>query len=113
MSKAKALINPSALESLSLVVLEGCAAEVPILVNLDSPVLAEYANKWPSILGYRGETEFLEKLLEIISTDWSDPSHRNQLSEVKQWAISTYSWGAVLEKYDKIQKEVASQEAYS
>jgi glycosyltransferase involved in cell wall biosynthesis len=98
LENAACLVNPSPLESLSMVVLEALAAGIPILVNGRCDVLRAYADTLPSVFAYFDGPGFAEQLAKISSIDWQRQS-KSCLEESRQWVFEHYDWSRVLEAY--------------
>jgi glycosyltransferase involved in cell wall biosynthesis len=98
-ANAACVINPSSLESLSLIVVEAMALEVPVLVNAASAALAYYTRTTRTVFGYRDEKGFIDQLAGILGRDWRDASHSKALAESRQWVIENYSWEKILDEY--------------
>lgn len=96
MQSSQCVVNPSGLESLSLLVLEAIACGVPVLVNAQCEVLDYYTKVCPSVFGFRGEEEFVAALRHILATDWTTPKNKAALEESRRWLENHYSWGAVI-----------------
>jgi glycosyltransferase involved in cell wall biosynthesis len=99
---ASCLVNPSSLESLSLIVLEAMALEVPVLVNTASPTLEYYTQATRTVYGYHDEDSFSKQLDYILRQDWRDATHSRDLEESRRWVIDNYSWEKVLGEYERI-----------
>jgi glycosyltransferase involved in cell wall biosynthesis len=104
--EAACVINPSPLESLSLIVLEAIDREKPVLVNKECSVLNDYVQTCDSVSGYLREDEFIHQLEAIMITDWQQPSQQLKLTQAKKWAHGFYSWEHIFEVY----KNVTSQQ---
>lgn len=98
---AKCVVNPSPLESLSLLVLEAIVRERPVLVNKQCEVLRDYIQTCKSVLAYDVEEEFSAQLDLILRTDWSETIPSKKLHDAKQWAEAQYSWDKVLREYER------------
>ena len=100
MANAKGLVNPSAMESLSIIVIEAMYLEIPVLVNGESPVLEEYASLNPSVFSYFNSNQFKSHLKAIDSSKWSESTTKDLL-ESKLWAKEHFSWDKILPIYQK------------
>ena len=95
MAGAKAVICPSAYESLSIVLLEAFALGTPGLVTARSAVLEDHCRRSNAGLFYRDPDEFAEALDLLV---------RGRLREVlaengRTYVREHYAWPAVLAKY--------------
>jgi glycosyltransferase involved in cell wall biosynthesis len=97
---AAALVNPSPMESLSLVVLEALTFGVPVLVDAHSDVLRDYAARLPSVFGYSGSEDFQRELDRILMLDWKGRG-RLALEESRRWAETQFGWRKVLGMYEE------------
>lgn len=96
---AACIVNPSALESLSLIVIEAMACGRPVLVNNGSPMLRYFTEKVDTVFGYGDEISFVQKLSHILSQDWQDEAHTRALDESRRWVLDNYSWERVMAAY--------------
>lgn len=99
--QAACIINPSPLESLSMIVIEAMLLKRPVLVNRECPVLNDYVIQTQTVKGYEEESEFASNLSAILSRDWNAPESQAQLERSKLWAEQNYSWEQVLQAYAK------------
>lgn len=104
--KARVMVNPSPLESLSLIVLEAAAACVPVLVNRQCEVFRYYEKEMPTVFGFEGFEEFREALHKASNMDWTSAEGLSSLEKSRRWVQDRYSWEAVLNKF----KAVAASE---
>lgn len=95
---AAGLVNPSAFESLSIIVLQAMQARVPVLVNARSEVLRDYANVSGSVLLFDSDESLLAGLERLLATDWT--RKRSELAKAAAWVRKTYSWDRVLDAYE-------------
>lgn len=98
---AKALISPSAFEAFSIVLLEGWAAELPVLVNAACLATREHVAKSKGGLWFEGYLSFetaLEELLENdrVSTSLAAAGNR-YVNELFRWPELIARYGAFLE----------------
>ena len=93
---ARAVVCPSAYESLSIVLLEGLAAGVPGLVNAHSPVLKDHSLGSNAALYYEGSEEFTEALSLLAGDDALCAAlGANGIAYVRD----VYGWDAVLDRW--------------
>ena len=96
---ARLIVNPSPLESLSLLALEAMAFEKPLLLNERCDVFRYYASEMDSCFLFSDESSFRERLREILEYDWASSHGRNRLWRSRQWLADHYSWDRVLSVY--------------
>lgn len=100
---ATAVVNPSFVESLSLIVLEAMAAGVPVLVNGRCEVLRQHCERSGGGVYYLNYNTFERELARLIS----DPSGRKQMGEKgRVYERENYSWEVITRKWEKIIQEV-------
>jgi glycosyltransferase involved in cell wall biosynthesis len=99
LSGAAVVIMPSALESLSILVLEAWALGTPVLVNAKCRVLEGQCRRSNGGLYYRDLAEFAAMLKLLMS----DASLRNALGESgRSYVASEYSWNIAAERTETI-----------
>lgn len=96
---AKALIMPSAYESLSLVVLEAMALGVPVMVNGVCNVLEGHCRKSGAGISYRDYYQFEAGLSRILI---DDKLYENMHIAGKQYVCVYYDWQRTIKKYQQI-----------
>ena len=96
---AKALIMPSAYESLSLVVLEAMALGVPVMVNGVCNVLEGHCRKSGAGISYRDYYQFEAGLSRILI---DDKLYENMHIAGKQYVCEYYDWQRTIKKYQQI-----------
>jgi glycosyltransferase involved in cell wall biosynthesis len=93
---ALALVNPSRLESLGMVVLEAWLAGTPAVVNGASPVLREHCRASGGGLWFAGAAELVEALETLID----DPVLAGRMAEAgAAYTRETFSWPAVRRRF--------------
>ncbi len=104
LAAARILINPSSLESLSLVLLESWLCEVPVLVNGLSPVMKAQCLRSQGGLWYRNSRELMAGIKLLMEED----SLREELGESgKQYALSQdYCWDYLMVKFNLLVQRV-------
>lgn len=96
---ADVLVQPSRLESFSLVVLEAGLAGTPVLVNGACPPLVEHCRAGGGGLWYRGEAEFRSALRRLLA----DAQARRRLGEAgRAYVTAAFSWPAVKRRYEAL-----------
>jgi glycosyltransferase involved in cell wall biosynthesis len=90
---AGAIVNPSRLESLSMIVLEGLTMGKPILVTYHCDVLRSYAETLPTVQAYRDYDEF-ESLLQELSSQNFVPQ-LDHANTGRDWVLDHFSWEKV------------------
>ncbi len=99
---AMCIVNPSPLESLSLIVLEAITHERPVLVNTICPVLRDYTDTCASVFGYDDEKSFVKALDHILRSSWDDAEIIQKLQASKNWVEAQYSWTKVLKDFEEL-----------
>jgi len=98
-SAAAAVVVPSRYESLSLLTLEAWHMGTPVLVNGQCDVLLDLCRQSNGGLYYTSTQEFGLALNRLLS----EPSLARRLGKQGgDFARATYSWRAVLEKYERV-----------
>jgi len=106
MAGARAIVCPSAYESLSIVLLEGLAHGTPGLVSARSPVLRDHVVRARAGLFYSDADEFVEALDLIVHEE----SLRSALGENgRRYVRENYRWDVVIEKYRNLIDAVAGR----
>ncbi|RZJ77017.1 MAG: glycosyltransferase [Flavobacterium sp.] len=93
------LINPSSLESLSLVTLEGMSSKKPVIINGASEVLRDYASKFPSVIAFYNYSDFAEALDKAIAGFTN-----SELDSAKDWVQKQYSEDVIFNFYRNVLK---------
>ena len=98
------LINPSALESFSLVLFEAWAAGIPVLVNAYCETTRTHVSDAQGGLWYRNYPEF-ELAVERLT---ADKATRNHLAEKgRAFAERTYGWDTIIRRFTEFCDHVA------
>ncbi len=92
---ATVLVNPSPNESLSMIVIEAMALQVPVIVNDRCDVLAHYARETTTVRGCRDAASFA-RCLETVLTNEKDVRSPAALASTRAWVLDRYSWSSVL-----------------
>jgi glycosyltransferase involved in cell wall biosynthesis len=104
MAGARAILCPSAYESLSIVLLEGLALGTPGLVTARSAVLKDHCLRSNAGLFYADEDEFVEALDLVVS----HAGVRRALGEAgRRYVAETCRWEVVLGRYRRLIEAVA------
>ena len=101
-----ALVMPSLLESLSMVMLEAWATGRPVIVDARSPVLSSMAARAGAGLAYRSWMEFAE-IAELLLADGALGDRLGRAGE--RFVQTTYTWPAVVDKYRDLFAEVGTR----
>ena len=92
---ATVMVNPSRLESLSLLMLEAMQNSVPLLVNGRSRVMKDHCKLSGAALWYNGSRDFRRKLHRLIA----DPELRRSMSEKgPAYVRKYYDWDVIIPK---------------
>lgn len=95
LAHAAAVVNPSPMESMSMITLEAMASGVPVVVNGASDVLRYYAEETGTVFSYQSKEQFFQLVQRVLSTDWSAPAQQEALVHTKTWVSSHYTWARV------------------
>jgi glycosyltransferase involved in cell wall biosynthesis len=98
---ATALVNPSPHESMSMIVIEAMAMNVPVLVNRHCEVLRYYTEQTRTVFGFGSEGEFVEAFARVLQTPWREAPHASELEATRAWALARFSWRHVLGVFAK------------
>jgi glycosyltransferase involved in cell wall biosynthesis len=91
-----AMINPSSLESLSLIALEAMVYRKPLIVNAASDVLQFYADHCSTVKSFKSFSELPALLDWVSSNDWQSSANIASLTATANWVNTKYSWDAIL-----------------
>ncbi len=92
---AKGIINPSRLESLSLIVLEAIACKKPVLVHEDAQAIKAYTSNFSSINFFKTEQDLTDKL------NWLEKFNDEiQLDHAQKEILKRFSWENILKEYN-------------
>jgi glycosyltransferase involved in cell wall biosynthesis len=97
---AKAMVIPSAYESLSIALLESLARGCPVVVNGQSEVLMQHVQDSGVGTAYRGYDELkaaLDGVLVRVESDRVSDATRG-----RQYVVERYSWPVVVEKFRRV-----------
>jgi hypothetical protein len=97
--RASCIVNPSHHESLSLLVLEGIAAERPILVQTSCQVLSDYTKLYETVYGFRTPSDFLNAVKRLIRELDNSECLGLALKHAADQVKTRHSWSLVLQKY--------------
>lgn len=101
---AVALVQPSYLESFSLVLIEAFALGVPAIVQGACAVLAGHAERSGAAFAYRGYREF-EAAVDLLTGD--EVLARRMGAAGRAYVESNYEWDDVLSRYEAFLLEIA------
>lgn len=92
---ATVMVNPSPMESLSLLMLEGMQSRIPLLVNGRSKVMKDHCRLSGAGLWYNNGRDFRKKLHRLLS----DPELRRTMSEKgPAYVREHYDWEIIIPK---------------
>lgn len=95
LNNALALVNPSFLESLSLIVLESFYVETPVIVNGACEVLVDHVNKSDAGFVFNSFEEFETAVIQLLV----NKEIRKKMSEKgKEYYNNNYRWSVIEEK---------------
>ena len=91
----RVMVNPSPMESLSLLMLEGMQSRIPLLVNGRSKVMKDHCRLSGAGLWYNNGRDFRKKLHRLLS----DPELRRTMSEKgPAYVREHYDWEIIIPK---------------
>lgn len=94
------MVNPSAYESLSLIVAEAITLRKPVMVNGNCEVLRDYREKANTVYPFFSQEDFSRYLAEILATDWEhDPLKVKDLEDAKTAIDQQFHWDKIVETY--------------
>ena len=95
LNNALALVNPSYLESLSLIVLESFYVRTPVIVNGACEVLVDHVNKSDSGFIFNSYEEFETAVIQLLE---SKEIRKNMSEKGKKYYDNNYRWSVIEEK---------------
>ena len=102
-AEAVALVNPSELESLSLVLMEAWLEGTPALVAAGSDVLKEHCERSGGGFAFADAAEFAEGLGRLLD----DPALRDRMGAAgRDYALDEYGWPAVRRRFAAVAEEL-------
>jgi glycosyltransferase involved in cell wall biosynthesis len=103
-AEAVALVNPSELESLSLVLLEAWLERTPALVAAGSEVMREHCERSGGGVAFAEYADFAAALASLLD----DPAARARMGAAgREYVLSEYGWPAVSERFAAVTGELA------
>jgi glycosyltransferase involved in cell wall biosynthesis len=104
-AEALALVNPSHLESLSIVLMEAWLEGTPALVAAGSPVLREHGERSGGAFAFDSYHEYRDAVDRLLR----EPGLREQKGEAgRRYVQEEYGWDAVRDRFCKAVELVAS-----
>ena len=92
---ASVMVNPSSLESLSLLMLEAMQNRIPVLVNGQSQVMKDHCKLSEAAMWYNNSRDFRHKLHKLLS----DPELRRSMGEKgPAYVREHYDWDIIIPK---------------
>ena len=101
------MINPSAFESLSIIIAEAMALKVPVLVNGFSEVLRDYQLLAKSVFVYANPEEFHKRLGEMINFGSSE-ADRMELDQGSAAIDNLFNWKNIVKTYETQVRTIVS-----
>lgn len=95
LNNALALVNPSYLESLSLIVLESFYVRTPVIVNGACEVLVDHVKKSDSGFIFNSYEEFETAVIQLLE---SKEIRKNMSEKGKKYFDNNYRWSVIEEK---------------
>jgi glycosyltransferase involved in cell wall biosynthesis len=103
---AEALVNPSAYESFSIVVIEAWTAGVPVVVNARCPATREHCERSGGGLWFDGYAE-LEVILDRLLAE--DDLRASLAARGRAYVDATFRWPVLIERYATFLEGVAAR----
>jgi glycosyltransferase involved in cell wall biosynthesis len=100
MAAARAVVQPSAHESLSRTMLEGWLAGTFVLANGESAVSRWHCERSGAGAVYEGEAEFVEWMRRLAAPDWSSPA-----ADGRAYVLREYTWPSVVDRVEALVDE--------
>ena len=94
---AKALVQPSLYESLSIVLLEAMSLSIPVIVNAKCDVLRCHCNKSNAGLYYANFAEFEGALNHML---WYENVYSQMKDNAYQYVRQHYQWQTILARFE-------------
>ena len=95
LNNALALVNPSYLESLSLIVLESFYVRTPVIVNGACEVIVDHVKKSDSGFIFNSYEEFETAVIQLLE---SKEIRKNMSEKGKKYFDNNYRWSVIEEK---------------
>ncbi len=103
---AEVLVNPSAYESFSLVVLESWTVEVPVLVNASCAATMEHCRRSGGGLWFDSYRAFEVAVGRLVA----DRGFRDRLGAAgRQYTARYYRWPSIIDRYSQFLREVVAR----
>ena len=104
-AEAVALVNPSHMESFSIVLMEAWLEGTPALVAEGSDVLREHAERSGGALTFNSYEDYRDAVDSLTG----DPNRRRDLGEKgRKYVHSSYSWSSVRERMESTLRRFAA-----
>ncbi len=98
-----AVVNPSAHESLSMIIVEAMLLGRPAIVNTESEVLKFYAGRTDTVLGFNSSESFRRAVVQIYSESIDRALDlESRLLQTQKWAKNRFSWDSILAKLSEL-----------
>ena len=105
MAEALALVNPSHMESLSIVLMEAWIEGTPALVAAQSEVLAEHCSASRGGLAFATYEEYRDGVNSLLA----DPEAAREMGRRgREYVLDVYGWGTVSERFRAVAERLAA-----
>ncbi|HET6794990.1 MAG TPA: glycosyltransferase family 4 protein, partial [Acidimicrobiales bacterium] len=102
------VVSPSAMESFSLLVVEGWTAGVPVIVNGRCPATVEHCRRSAGGLWFDGYAQF-EAVLDRFT---ADADLRGRMADRgRRYVAANFAWPVLIERYRRFCEQVAARAA--
>ncbi len=111
MAGARALIMPSAFESLSIVVLEALGLGIPVICNGKCDVLKGHCKRSGAGIAYEDYTQFEAAINRVINEIGSDEDLcRTIRNNAMEYVRNNYTWDIIMKRFNEVIEACARKE---
>lgn len=111
MAGAKALIMPSAFESLSIVVLEALGLGIPVICNGKCDVLKGHCKRSGAGIAYEDYRQFEAAINRVINEIYKDESlYQTIRNNAMEYVRNNYTWDIIMKRFNEVIEACARKE---
>ena len=111
MAGARALIMPSAFESLSIVVLEALGLGIPVICNGKCDVLKGHCKRSGAGIAYEDYRQFEAAINRVINEIGSDEDiYRTIRKNAMEYVRNNYTWDIIMKRFNEVIEACARKE---